>query len=69
MKTELILYLNEDELTSLLKAKSIVAGIGILFNEDEKIRKVVDQAYDSLHYLIHHCLQEEHLNRNNQEEE
>lgn len=69
MKTEITLYLNEDELTKLLEAKTIVAGIGILFHEDEKIRRVADQAYDSLHYLIHHSQQEEYLNRNIQEEE
>lgn len=69
MKTEITLYLNEDELTKLLEAKTIVAGIGILFHADEVIRRVADQAYDSLHYLIHHSQREEYLNHNNQEEE
>ena len=69
MDRKTFLYLNKDELTKLLEAKVLVAGICSLFNEDEKIYKVADQAYDSLHYLIHHSQQEEYLNYNNQEEE
>jgi hypothetical protein len=69
MKTEITLYLNKDELTKLLEAKILVAAIYNLFDCDEKMRKVAGDAYDSLHYLIHHSQQEEYLNHYSQEEE
>jgi hypothetical protein len=69
MESKIILCLNKDELTKLLEAKVLVAGICNLFDCDEKMRKAADQAYDSLHYLIHHSQQEEYLNHNNQEED
>lgn len=69
MKTKITLYLNKDELTSLLKAKIIVAGIYNLFECDEEIRKAADQAYDGLQYLVQNSGQEEYLNHNIQEEE
>lgn len=69
MDSRIILYLNKDELTKLLEAKILVAGIYNLFDCDEKMRKAADQAYDSLHYIIHHSQQEECLNHYSQEEE
>ena len=69
MKTEIVLYLNKNELTKLLEAKVLIAEICNLFDLDEKMRKIADQAYDSLHYLIHNSQQEECLNHDNQEEE
>lgn len=69
MKTEITLYLNEDELSKLVEAKNLVAAIYNLFDLDEKMRKAADQAYDSLHYLIHLCRQEEYFNRNSPEED
>lgn len=69
MNSRIILYLNKDEVSKLIEAKVLVAGIRSLFNEDEKIHKVAEQAYDSLHYLIHHSQQEECLNHNSQEED
>jgi hypothetical protein len=58
MKTEIILYFNENELSKLVEAKNIVAEIYNLFDLDEKMRKVANQAYDSLHYLIHNSQEE-----------
>ena len=58
MKTEITLYLNENELSKLVEAKNIVAEIYNLFDLDEKMRKVANQAYDSLHYLIHNSQEE-----------
>lgn len=69
MKTKITLYLNEEELSKLLEAKYIVAGIYRLFECDEKIREAADQAYDSLQYLIQNSGQEEYLNHNIQDEE
>lgn len=69
MKTEITIYLNEDEVTKLLEAKTVVAAISVLAKKDEKIQKVAEQAYDSLCYLIHHSGREEYLNYNTQEEE
>jgi hypothetical protein len=68
MKTEITLYLNDDELSKLVEAKNLVAAIYNLFDLDEKMRKVADQAYDSLQYLIHNSQQEKCLNHNSQEE-
>jgi len=68
-KTRITLYFNEDELTKLLEAKYIVAGIYNLFECDEKIRKAADQVYDGLEYLVQNSGREEYLYHNNQEEE
>ena len=59
MKTEITLYLNEDELSKLVEAKNIIADIYNLFDLDEKMRKVADQTYDNLHYIIHNSQQED----------
>lgn len=42
MNSRIILYLNKDEVSKLIEAKVLVAGIRSLFNEDEKIHKVAE---------------------------